>query len=322
MCTAVSVTRGNHFFGRNLDYEIKFGEKICITPRNFTFEFSNGEKLTSHYAIIGVAVSKSMPLYFDAVNEKGLCMAGLNFPHNAHYFKPLQGKDNVASFEFIPWILSKCSSVESARKMLGNVNVTDTAFSAELSPSPMHWIIADKGNCIVVEQTKDGLRIFENPIGVLTNSPSFDIQIFNLNNYLNLSNEEPQNKFSDNIILAPYSRGMGAIGLPGDNSSMSRFVRAAFVKLNSKFTEDENDKVNQFFHILYSVNQQRGCVKVGDSNEITNYSVCTNADKGVYYFTTYNNFTVYSVSMHKENLDASTPVCYEIYKENKIISVN
>ena len=322
MCTAVSVTSDNHYFGRNLDFEMKFGEKICITPRNFTFEFSNGEKLTSHYAMIGVAVNESMPLYFDAVNEKGLCMAGLNFPYNAHYFKPLQGKDNVASFEFIPWILSKCSSVESARKMLGNVNITDTAFSAELSPSPLHWIIADKGESIVVEQTKEGLKFFENPIGVLTNSPPFDYQLFNLNNYLNLSNEEPENKFSDKICLKPYSRGMGAIGLPGDNSSVSRFVRASFVKMNSEFSGQEDDKVNQFFHILYSVHQQKGCVKVSGKNEITNYTVCANADKGVYYFTTYDNFTVYSVSMHKENLDASTPVCYEIYNENKIISVN
>ena len=322
MCTAVSVTSDNHYFGRNLDFEMKFGEKICITPRNFTFEFSNGEKLTSHYAMIGVAVNESMPLYFDAVNEKGLCMAGLNFPCNAHYFKPLQGKDNVASFEFIPWILSKCSSVESARKMLGNVNITDTAFSAEFSTSPLHWIIADKGESIVVEQTKEGLKFFENPIGVLTNSPLFDYQLFNLNNYLNLSNEEPENKFSDKICLKPYSRGMGAMGLPGDNSSMSRFVRASFVKMNSDFSGQEDDKVNQFFHILYSVHQQKGCVKVSGKNEITNYTVCANADKGVYYFTTYDNFTVYSVSMHKENLDASTPVCYEIYNENKIISVN
>lgn len=322
MCTAVSVTAGEHYFGRNLDYEITFGEKICITPRNFTFEFSNGGKLTNHYAIIGVAVNESMPLYFDAVNEKGLCMAGLNFPHNAHYFKPAQGKDNIASFEFIPWILSQCANIENARKILGNINITDTSFSVEMQPSPLHWIIADRAESIVVEQTKDGVKIFENPIGILTNSPSFDIQFFNLNNYLNLSNEEPENKFSDKIKLTPYSRGMGAMGLPGDNSSMSRFVRAGFIKLNSDFSGEENDKVNQLFHILYSVHQQKGCVKVNGKNEITNYSVCVNADKGVYYFTTYDNFAVHSVCMHKENLDASNPVCYDLYNKNKIISVN
>lgn len=322
MCTAVYVVSENHYFGRNLDYEITFGEKICITPRNFTFDFTNGEKLTNHYAIIGVAVNEKIPLYFDGVNEKGLCMAGLSFPHDACYSKTVQGKDNVASFEMIPYILSKCSNVESARRILRNINITDTAFSEEMPPTPLHWIIADKGECIVFEQTKDGVKIFDNPIGVLTNSPSFDIQFFNLNNYLHLSTQEPNNTFSDKISLTPYSRGMGALGLPGDNSSMSRFVRASFVKLNSEFSGEENDKVNQFFHILYSVNQQRGCVNINGKNEITNYSVCANAEKGIYYFTTYDNFTVHSVAMRKENLDASKPVYYELYNEDKFIFVN
>ena len=322
MCTAVSVTAGDHYFGRNLDYEITFGEKICIAPRNFTLEFKNGEKLTSHYAIMGVAVNESMPLYFDAVNEKGLCAAGLNFPHNAYYFKPVNGKDNIASFEVIPWILSKCSNVESARKLLCNINITDTAFSDGLQPSPLHWSISDRGESIVLEQTKDGVKIYDNPTGILTNSPSFDVQLFNLNNYISVSPEEPKNTFSDKINLTPYSRGMGAIGIPGDNSSMSRFVRGSFVCLNSEFSGEENDKVNQFFHILYSVHQQKGCVKVNGKNEITNYSVCVNADKGIYYFTTYDNFAVHSVCMNKENLDAGMPVCYELYRKNKIISIN
>lgn len=322
MCTAVSITERNHYFGRNLDYEMTFGEKICITPRNFTFEFTNGEKLTSHYAMIGVAVNESMPLYFDGVNEKGLCAAGLNFPGKAHYFKPVQGKNNVASFEFIPWILSKCSNVRNAKQLLMNINITDTPFSSDIKPSPLHWIIADNKECIVLEQTKDGVKIFENKVGILTNSPQFDMQMLNLNNYMSLSSEDPKNTFSNKINLTSYSRGMGAMGLPGDNSSMSRFVRAAYVKLNSEFREDEISTVNQFFHILYSVHQQRGCVKVGDKYEITNYSVCINADKGIYYFTTYENFSVHEVSMHSENLDSEKVICYELYISDKIIAVN
>ena len=322
MCTAVSVITGDHYFGRNLDYEVTFGEKICITPRNFTFEFTNGKNLTNHYAIMGVAVNESIPLYFDGINEKGLSVAALNFPHNAHYFKPIQGKDNIASFELIPWILSQCANVESTRRILENINITDKSFAENMPPSPLHWIIADKGECIILEQTKEGTKIFENPVGVLTNSPKFDIQLFNMNNYLYLSAEEPNNTFSDKISLSPYSRGMGATGLPGDNGSMSRFIRASFVKLNSEFSGEENDKVNQFFHILYSVHQQRGCVKINGKNEITNYAVCANADKGIYYFTTYDNFTVHSVCMNKENLDASTPIYYELYNQNKIISLN
>ncbi len=322
MCTAVSFIGGDHYFGRNLDYEITFGEKICIMPRNFTLSFSNGEKLTSHYAVMGVAVNESMPLYFDGVNEKGLCMAALNFPGEACYLKKTQGKINVASFEIIPWVLSQCSNVESARRLLENINITDTPFSKDLPPSPLHWIVADKTECITLEQTRNGVKIYENSVGILTNSPQFDMQMFNLNNYLSLSAKEPANTFSDALELSVYSRGMGALGLPGDNSSMSRFVRASFVKLNSEFQGTEEERVNQFFHILYSVNQQRGCVKVNGKNEITNYSVCVNADRGIYYFNTYDNLTLYSVCMSKENLDADRVVSYEIYKEGRIITVN
>jgi choloylglycine hydrolase len=183
---------------------MKFGEKICITPRNFTFEFSNGEKLTSHYAMIGVAVNESMPLYFDAVNEKGLCMAGLNFPCNAHYFKPLQGKDNVASFEFIPWILSQCDDVDDAEKLIDNVNITSDSFSEKLVATPLHWIIADKKKALTAESVASGLNVYENKYGVLTNEPPFDRQCSLLEGCekYGVKNYSPFD-FTFNIIIIP-----------------------------------------------------------------------------------------------------------------------
>ncbi len=323
MCTAVSVVCTCHYFGRNLDYEHAFGEKICITPRNYTFKFTNGKTLSNHYAIMGIAVAENgYPLYFDAINEKGLSVAGLNFPGYACYFKETTGKDNVASYEFVTYVLSQCSNIESVKRLLSDINITDTPFSDKLPPSPLHWIIADKTSCIVVEQTENGLKTFDNNVGVLSNSPSFDMQLFNLNNYISLSAKEPENTFSDKINLSLYSRGMGALGLPGDNSSVSRFIRAAFVSLNSDFKGDDKEQVNQFFHILYSVYQQKGCIKVNGMDEITNYSVCYNAAKGICYFTTYNNFSINAVSMNKENLDADSLISYELYRKNKFNTVN
>jgi choloylglycine hydrolase len=160
-------------------------------------------------------------------------MAGLNFVGNAVYGRPESGKENIAQFELIPWILAQCATVRDARKLLETVNITDTAFSADLPPAQLHWMIGDREAVITVEAVREGLRIYDNPVGVLTNNPPFDEQLFNLNNYLNLSAQEPENRFSDKIDLKPCSRGMGALGLPGDWSSPSRFVRAAFVKLNS-----------------------------------------------------------------------------------------
>lgn len=323
MCTAVSLTVKNNYFGRNLDYEYDFGEEIVITPRKYLFEFKNVKSINTHFAIIGMAVLyKEYPLYFDATNEMGLSMAGLNFPGNAHYNRGVSGKDNVASFEFIPWILSQCKNVKEARVLLQKINITDDALSDDMPPSSLHWIIADRNESITVEQTDEGLKVYDNPVGVLTNNPTFDMQMFNLNNYLNVSNEEPGNKFSDKINLKSYSRGMGGIGLPGDLSSMSRFVRASFIKLNSVSGDTEIQAVNQFFHILYSVYQQRGVAKVGDKFEITNYTSCCNTDKGIYYYTTYNNSRINAVCMYNENLNSDKLKTYSINTQTDIYYQN
>ena len=313
MCTAISVTDTDHYFGRNLDFHHAFGEEITITPRNYEISFRNGTKIKEHYAIIGTSlVYENYPLYFDAINEKGLGMAGLYFPGNAVYMEKKEGKNNIASFELILWILSQCESVSQAEKHLENINITDEAFNNELEPSPLHWLVADSKRAITLEQTKNGLNVYENKVGVLTNNPTFDMQMLNLTNYMKVTKEEPENNFSKLLDFEPYSRGMGGIGLPGDLSSMSRFVKASFTKLNSIFGETENEKVHQFFHILYSVYQQRGCVKVGEEFEITHYTSCCNTTKGIYYYTTYNNSTINCVDMHKSDLNSNTLSRFEM----------
>ncbi len=319
MCTAISVTVGDNYFGRNLDYEHRFGEKIVITPKNYEFIFRNTEKSERCYAIIGMALPlDGYPLYFDATNEKGLSMAGLNFPDNAKYNQVVSGKSNVASFEFIPWVLSRCENVCEAEKLIEEVNITDECFKDGMKPTPLHWIVADRNKTITVEQTKDGLKIWENPVGVLTNNPEFNVQMFNLTNFMAISADTPRNNFSEKINLRPYSRGLGGMGLPGDLSSISRFIRACFVKLNSVFGETEREKVSQFFHILYSVYQQKGCVKVGDGYEITNYTSCCNTDKGIYYYTTYFNSEINAVDMNKENLEGKDLIIFDLVDKGEI----
>lgn len=323
MCTAISVNAGKHYFGRNLDYERTFGEMITITPRNYKFSFKNGRRASSHYAIIGIALPLGgYPLYFDGVNEAGLCIAGLNFPHFAEYKDKVEGKENVASFELIPYILSECKSVSEAEKRLKNINITNEQYCDNLKPTPLHWIISDKNKTITAEQISKGLCVYDNPVGVLTNAPSFDMQIFNLNNYMMLSNCEPTNNFSKQVKLTACSRGMGAIGLPGDLSSASRFVRASFIKLNSIFGATEEEIVSQFFHVLYSVYQQRGCVKVGNLYEITNYTSCCNASKGIYYYTTYNAGRICAVDMHREDLSGKELITYELMKKQDVFLQN
>ena len=324
MCTAATYKTEDFYFGRTLDYEISYGDRVVITPRNFVFDLKNGGRLKTHYAMIGMAcVMSDYPLYYDAVNEKGLGIAGLNFVGNARYNKPVEGMDNIAQFELIPRILGECASVKEACRLLKNVNLIDTPFAENLPVAQLHWIIADKNECITLESVEDGIKIYDNPVGVLTNNPPFDCQLFNLNNYMHLSVENKSNTFSKDLVLKQYSRGMGAIGLPGDLSSQSRFVRVAFVKMNSVSGNSENESVSQFFHILGSVDQQRGCCKLGeDKYEITLYTSCCNADKGIYYYTTYDNHRISAVDMHKENLDGEALITFEPVKDEQIFMQN
>lgn len=320
MCTAATYKTKDFYFGRTLDYEFSYGDEITITPRNYAFDFRHTSTCSSHYAIIGMAhIAGNYPLYYDAINEKGLGMAGLNFVGNAVYAEPDDSKENVAQFEFIPYILSKCASVSDAKNLLASINLTDTPFSEKLPTAQLHWIIADENGCITVESMADGLHIYDNPVGVLTNNPPFETQMFLLNNYMSLSAKQPQNTFANGLKLNSYSRGMGAIGLPGDLSSASRFVRVAFTKMNSISGESENESVSQFFHILGSVDQQRGCCEVSEGKyEITIYTSCCNAAKGIYYYTTYNNHQISAVDMHRENLDGTELIRYPLITEQQI----
>ena len=320
MCTAITYKTKNHYFGRNLDLEYSYHETVTITPRNYKFVFRNGKEIDKHYAMIGMAyVQDDYPLYYDAVNEKGLGMAGLNFPTNAYYHELVEDKDNVAPFEFIPWVLTQCETVLDAKKLLSHMNLANINFSEELPASPLHWIIADKESSITVESVKEGLKIYDNPVGVMTNNPTFDYQMFGLNNYMALSIHEPKKEFSDKIPFQVYSRGMGGLGLPGDLSSMSRFVKATFTKLNSISGDSESESISQFFHILGSVEQQRGCVDMGNGKyEITIYSSCCNTDLGIYYYTTYENSQITGVDMNKENLESDALVSYPLIEGQQI----
>ena len=319
MCTAITYQTKDHYFGRNLDYEYGFGEKVTITPRDFVFPFRRLAPLEHHYAMIGMAVVASeYPLYFDAINEHGLSMAGLNFPRSAKYFPENPEKNNVTPFELIPWLLCTCKTVEEAQQKLADTNIVNIPFSKDFPLSPLHWIITDKTSCAIVEQTEEGLRIYDNSVGVLTNEPPFPFHIMNLQNYLNVTAEEVTSRFAPNMELQACSRGMGGFGLPGDFSSPSRFVKAAFTKLNSVSKDSESASISQVFHILGSVAQQQGCVKIGTFYEKTLYTSCCNTDKGIYYYTTYENSQITGVRLHGVDLDAEKLYTYPLVTGQQI----
>ena len=319
MCTAVTYTTKDHYFGRNLDYEHSFQESVTITPREYKFHFRRLPPMEHHYAMIGMAtISADYPLYYDATNEHGLSMAGLNFPISARYMPEIKGKDNVAPFELIPWILGGCKTVSEAEGKLSNANLVNLSFSEAFPISSLHWMLVDREQAVVIEQTDVGLQIWQNPVGVLTNEPPFPYHMMNLQNYLHISNEEPVNRFASNLPLKAYSRGMGGLGLPGDLSSASRFVKAAFTKQNSVSKDAESASISQVFHILGSVAQQQGCVKVGHAYEKTIYTSCCNTTKGIYYYTTYENSQITGIRLHGEDLNTRNLINYPLIKGQQI----
>lgn len=323
MCTAISYLQGDHYFGRNLDLPAGYAEEVTVTPKNFVFRFRNGQILFHHYAMIGMAtVANDYPLYYEATNEKGLSMAGLNFPGNAAYQFRSASADNISPFELIPWVLGQCATIEEAACLLRKTNVWMLPFSREYKLTPLHWLISDRESSIVAEPMQDGLKIYDNPIGVLTNNPPFPYHLHHLADFSAL---QPNNReyFFCGLPVRPYSNGMGAIGLPGDFSSASRFVKAAFVKCNARSDGTERDNVSQFFHILRSVAMPRGSVVMENGDpEITLYSSCCNTDKGIYYYTTYENSRISAVNMHHAELDGETLITFPLRKMSEIFVQN
>lgn len=314
MCTAF---RTNSYFGRNLDLDFSYNESVIITPEKYPFKFRKAPELKEHFAIIGIGIiSDGYPLYYDAINESGLCMAGLNFPDNAYYQSETIGQC-IAPFEFLPYVLGKCSSVSECRNLIRTISIADISFSKIFPNTPLHWMVADSKESIVIEPSEAGLKIYENPVDVLTNNPTFDYHLTNLSNYMHVTADEIKNQFSQKISLTPYSRGMGGLGLPGDLSSASRFVRGAFTLLNSV-----DNTLSQFFHILSSVEQQKGCVKVDKKYEFTQYSSCYDFKNKICFYTTCENRQICAVNLYNEDLTQCGLTSYRLKNKEDIFYVN
>ena len=319
MCTAIWDVKGRPLIGRTLDLEYSLDEGVVLTPRNYPFEYLYEGRCDSHYAILGVGtVREGIPLYYDAMNEHGLCALGLNFPKYCRYEKPLSGTKNIASFEVIPMLLSRCKCVREAEEFLAGAVICDDSFSEELPATPLHWMVADRERCITVECSDGGLMIYENPVGVLTNSPDFKYHLTRLSDYRRLSPSTPENTLSD-YFPEVYSRGMGAIGLPGDYSSSSRFVRAVFVKSHTSLS---SDAVSRFFHIMDTVKVPLGCIKCESERDVsTVYTSCADPDFRRYYYTTYGSRQIHGVGFESKDLSEKIVKFYPLsHKENTEIT--
>ena len=290
MCTSLSLPApdGTHLFGRTLDLDAHFGEAVVLTPRRYPFAFADCYPQVHHYALLGMAtVMEDYPLYAEAMNEKGLCMAGLRFTESAVYADaPRTGWLNLAPWELIPYLLGTCATVDEAREALCNVCVVDKPFSDTVGTAPLHWHIADADPAhggLILEVTAAGLQVYPDEAGVLTNHPPYPEQLARLEPSSTLLGDTP--------------------GLPGDYSSTSRFVRAAALRrwwLERGSTDGtdrgDGDSVAQFFSILGAVSPTAGAIITEDGRcHRTLYTCCMDTGAGQYRWRTEGDMTVRSV---------------------------
>lgn len=261
MCTSIKF---NSMMGRNYDYEQSYDETITNIPRHM---YGN------EYSMIGVTTGfvKEYPLWYDVMNECGLCISALAFEGNAHYNKTVLGKHNLPPYKFINYLCGNFEDVKSVKEQLPNINITDEPYNEQFPNTDLHWLICDKKDCITVESTRDGLDVYDNIYGVLTNNPPFNRQV-------------KETEQMDKIIGTLYypsgiceSRGTETVGVKGDTTSMSRFHRVHYYKEQMKKPKYKicTDDISTF-HLLDLVKQTWGATPVDNSYEYTIYSAVYN----------------------------------------------
>ena len=320
MCTAMRLKNKDFYFGRTLDWDASFGERVVITPRNFGLCFRMEPPQRTHHAMIGMAtVVDGYPLYAEAVNSAGLCAAGLHFSGNAHYSETAEeGNLNLAPYELIPYLLGTCADLGEAKALLQDLNLMEIPFREDIPLTPLHWMIADQSGAVVVESTACGVRIYDDPAGVLTNNPPFGFHLQNLSHYGNLTAAPAKGDFLEDSGAQSFGLGLGCHGLPGDYSSTSRFVRAAWLLGHRAEAEGEGACVAQFFHLLAAVSPVKGSVLTEKGAcHYTLYSTCMNATRGILYVRTCDNPTVYAVDLHTRGAEGACLTEIEIPKETE-----
>ena len=284
MCTALSFIGGRRFLARNLDHTDSFSEGIAVLPRGYRHPCEIIPTFDSRYAIVGIAsVIDGEPLIFDGMNEHGLAIAGLNLPYSTRLFrrenihsahqtaKPTsQAKDSnpkerhlIPSFDFMRRILAAFGTVSELRENISSVSLTDEPPRIGIPSPTLHYLVSDGVSSLTLEHTDDKITVYDNPLGVLTNEPPFPCQLSRLESLLPLSPTNPPPRILSDTRISPLSEGLGAVGLPGDFSSPSRFLRAAYIKEHLPSYSDISSTRVAIFELLDAVSIPDGAVDTG-----------------------------------------------------------
>ena len=343
MCTAIHLGGAYPTLGRTLDYEYTYGEEVVLLARRYPLEKIGVPEIPKHkihYAILGMAhLADGVPLYYDALNEHGLAIAGLNFVGNASYSPPTQQAVECPPHALIPTLLAHAKSVDEALSLLASMTLVHRAFREEYPVAELHFLLADPSRSVVIEPMSDGVHVYENPTGVLTNNPPFPCQLASVSQYSHLSPYEPnlsekarassatshifQSICKEFVAFPPisaYTKGLGCVGLPGDYTSSSRFIRAARLSSFSTAATSEHDAIGQLFHLLDTVSLPRGSVRSDAGMDLTQYTSCMTLNIPSYTYTTATNRRPCRVCLSDFDLSGDTLLRFPLRQEEDILT--
>lgn len=313
MCTALTLqsTQGENFFGRTMDFSYPIEPGMYVIPRSYQWNsLVTMKKFTNEYSFISIGQQTDGMLgFFDGVNEKGFAAAVLYFEGYADYDLPIEDKEPIASLDFIHYMLGNCNSVDELKSLLEGVRIVGIPDPVTQSAAPLHWIATDRsGKCVVIEQTRAGLEIIDNPIGVMVNSPDFHWHMTNLRNYLSVSTTQQKEAKWGNVLLKPFSQGAGTVALPGGFTSPERFVRTCFLKTHIEAPDNRSEAIMSCFHIMNSVFIPKGIV-ITDRKSIdyTKYVALINTHTCEYFLKTYENNQMIRVRLHDYSTNGKQP---------------
>lgn len=312
-CTGIRLIAadGSVVYARTLEFGFDLKSEILMVPRGYartgtTPDGKQGLKWKSKYASVGMN-GVGLPLVFDGLNERGLAAGLFYFPTSAGYM-PYSAADSgrtIAPWEVGSYILENFASVDEVKAHIGTIVVPSVVFSQWGSVPEIHYVVHDtSGKSIVIEYVGSKLNVYDNPLGVITNSPSFDWHMTNLRNYVNFSMNNAPPVHLGPVKLVPTGQGSGMLGLPGDFTPPSRFVRAVAFTQSAFRPKTEQDAVLEAFKILNNFDIPRGSARDGQKdahgNVQADYTLWTGASDlkaRRYLFRTYDNSQIRSVDL-------------------------
>jgi len=337
-CTGIRLMAedGTVVHARTMEFAIDIHSDVIMIPRGYartgtTPDGKEGLKWKAKYASVG-ANGVGLPVLFDGLNEKGLAAGTFYFPTSARYM-PYTAADagkTVAQWEVGSWILENFASVEEVKANIGNIVVPAVVFGGWGFAPEAHYIVHDaSGKSIVIEYVGGKLNVYDNPLGVITNSPTFDWQMTNLRNYVNFSMTNVPPVKLGAVTLQPFGQGSGMLGLPGDFTPPSRFVRAVAFSQSVFKSRTGADAVLEAFHILNQFDIPKGAAREHEKDEhgniLADYTIWTSASDlkaKRFYFRTYENSQIRMVNLMKLNLDAKDITKISMKGEEAIQSLN